>query len=74
MKIGVVSLCARRGQKPENLEKIVRYGEEASECGCRLAIFPEYSVNGPWVTQAGATTPATVPIGAGNAFLRAAKP
>ncbi|MBE7503495.1 MAG: discoidin domain-containing protein [Verrucomicrobiales bacterium] len=31
------------------------------------------SVNGPWTTQAG-TTPATVPIGADNAFLRAAKP
>ena len=31
------------------------------------------SVNGPWTTQAG-TTPATVPIGAGHAFLRAAKP
>ena len=32
------------------------------------------SVNGPWTTQAGATTPVTVPIGADNAFLRAAKP
>lgn len=32
------------------------------------------SVNGPWTTQAGATTPVTVPIGAANAFLRAAKP
>jgi hypothetical protein len=32
------------------------------------------SVSGPWTTQAGATTPVTVPIGAGNSFLRAAKP
>ncbi len=32
------------------------------------------SVTGPWTTQAGATTPITVPIGAGNAFLRAIKP
>ncbi len=31
------------------------------------------SISGPW-TQAAAATPATVPIGAGNAFLRAAKP
>jgi hypothetical protein len=32
------------------------------------------SINGPWNTQAGTTTPVTVPIGAGNAFLRAARP
>jgi len=32
------------------------------------------SITGPWTTQAGATTPVTVPIGAGNAFLRATKP
>ncbi|MBE7504110.1 MAG: Ig-like domain-containing protein [Verrucomicrobiales bacterium] len=32
------------------------------------------SVNGPWTTQAGATTPLTVPIGAANAFVRAARP
>ncbi|MBL9128824.1 MAG: hypothetical protein JNL97_14315 [Verrucomicrobiales bacterium] len=32
------------------------------------------SITGPWTTQAGATTPVTVPIGAGNSFLRAAKP
>jgi len=32
------------------------------------------SATGPWATQTGATTPVTVPIGAGNSFLRAAKP
>jgi hypothetical protein len=32
------------------------------------------SISGPWTTQAGATTPVTVPIAAGNSFLRAAKP
>lgn len=50
MRIGIVTLCARRGRKQENLEKIVRFGEEAAGRGCRLAAFPEYSVNGPWVT------------------------
>lgn len=32
------------------------------------------SITGPWTTQTGATTPMTVPIGSGNAFLRAIKP
>ncbi len=32
------------------------------------------SATGPWATQAGSTTPLTVPIGANNTFLRAAKP
>ena len=32
------------------------------------------SINGPWTTQAGATTPITVPIGSANAFLRATRP
>ncbi|MSS73611.1 MAG: hypothetical protein EXS64_19290 [Candidatus Latescibacteria bacterium] len=50
MRIGIVTLCARRGQKQENLKKIVRFGEQAAEQGCRLVVFPEYSVNGPWVT------------------------
>ncbi len=50
MRIGIVTLCARRGQKQENLKKIVRFGEQAAEQGCRLVLFPEYSVNGPWVT------------------------
>ncbi|MCC6232736.1 MAG: laminin G domain-containing protein [Verrucomicrobiales bacterium] len=31
------------------------------------------SITGPWTVQAGATTPVTVDIGAGNAFLRAVK-
>jgi hypothetical protein len=31
------------------------------------------SITGPWSVQAG-TTPLTIDIGAGNAFLRAAKP
>jgi hypothetical protein len=32
------------------------------------------SITGPWATQTGATTPVTVPIGTGNAFVRAIKP
>jgi hypothetical protein len=32
------------------------------------------SASGPWTTMAGATTPLTVDIGAGNKFLRATKP
>jgi hypothetical protein len=32
------------------------------------------SIDGPWTPQAGTTTPVTVPIGAGNAFVRAARP
>jgi len=32
------------------------------------------SLDGPWTTQDGVTTPVTVDIGSGNAFLRAAKP
>lgn len=50
MKIALVSLCARRGQKQQNLERILAFGESAAEAGCRLVVFPEYSVNGPWVT------------------------
>lgn len=50
MRIGVVSLCSRRGQNQENLARIVRYGEEAASRGCRLVLFPEFSVCGPWVT------------------------
>jgi predicted amidohydrolase len=50
MRIGIVTLCARRGRKRENLDKIVRFGEQAAERGCRLVAFPEYSVNGPWLT------------------------
>ena len=50
MRIGIVTLCARRGEKRENLKKIVHFGGHAAERGCRLVVFPEYSVNGPWVT------------------------
>jgi predicted amidohydrolase len=32
------------------LEKIVSFGEQAASQGCRLVVFPEYSVNGPWVS------------------------
>jgi hypothetical protein len=32
------------------------------------------SITGPWTTQAGATTPFTVTVGAGDAFLRATRP
>ena len=50
MRIGAVTLCSRRGEKQANLDRIVCYGERAAERGCRLVIFPEFSVNGPWVT------------------------
>ncbi|MGE3311556.1 MAG: LamG-like jellyroll fold domain-containing protein, partial [Limisphaerales bacterium] len=44
----------------------------ALPAGWVLQLAP--TATGPWTTQAGATTPVTVPIGAANAFLRAAKP
>jgi predicted amidohydrolase len=50
VRIGIVSLCSRRGQKRENLARITRYGEAAAARGCRLVLFPEFSVNGPWVS------------------------
>ena len=50
MKLGIVTLCARRGQKEENLGKILRFGEQAAVEGCRLVVFPEFSVNGAWVS------------------------
>ncbi len=50
MRLGVVTLCSRRGAKQANLDRIVRYGEHAVRHGCRLVVFPEFSVNGPWVT------------------------
>jgi predicted amidohydrolase len=50
MRLGAVTLCTRRGEKQANLDRIVRFGERAAQLGCRLVGFPEFSVNGPWVT------------------------
>jgi predicted amidohydrolase len=50
MRIGAVTLCSRRGENERNLARIVRYGELAAERGCKLVLFPEFSVCGPWVS------------------------
>ncbi len=50
MRIGAVTLCSRRGKNEENLARIVQFGEAAAARGCRLVLFPEFSVCGPWVS------------------------
>ena len=50
MRIGMVTLCSLRGQTDANLEKIEAFAEQAAADGCKLVLFPEFSVNGPWVT------------------------
>ncbi len=50
MRIGLVTLCSPRGERDRNLEKILEFGKQASDKGCQLVLFPEYSVNGGWVT------------------------
>jgi predicted amidohydrolase len=50
MRIGAVTLCSRRGRNEENLARMVTYGERAAARGCRLVLFPEFSVCGPWVS------------------------
>ena len=50
MRIGLVTLCSPRGQRDRNLEKILEFGKQAAGKGCQLVLFPEYSVNGGWVT------------------------
>jgi predicted amidohydrolase len=50
MRVGAVSLCSRRGEDDSNLERTIVFGEEAAEAGCRIIVFPEFSVCGPWVT------------------------
>ncbi len=50
MRIGLVTLCSPRGQRDSNLEKILAFGKQAADKGCQLVLFPEYSVNGGWVT------------------------
>ena len=50
MRIGMVTLCSLRGQKPANLEKIEGFAEQAATANCDLVLFPEFSVHGPWVT------------------------
>ena len=50
MRIGLVTLCSLRGQRDRNIEKILAFGAQAAARGCRLGLFPEYSVHGSWVT------------------------
>ena len=50
MRIGMVTLCSLRGRRDANLEKIEEFAERAAAVGCDLALFPEFSVHGPWVT------------------------
>lgn len=39
-----------RGRNRSNLARIVRFAEQAAAAGCRLVLFPEFSVCGPWVS------------------------
>ena len=50
MRLGLQTFCAHRGKKPDNVDRIVRFAENARDAGCDLIAFPEFSVNGPWVT------------------------
>ena len=50
MNLGIATFCARRGEKKQNLQKIIGLAEQAAERGCQLVVFPEFSVNGPWVS------------------------
>lgn len=50
MRVGLVTLCSPRGERDRNLEKILEFGKQAAEKSCQLVLFPEYSVNGSWVT------------------------
>ena len=50
MRLGLVTLCALRGQRDRNIEKILSFAKDAADQGCQLVLFPEYSVHGPWVT------------------------
>lgn len=57
LRIGAVSLCSVRGRDEENLERIVAFGEQAAASDCRLVVFPEFSVCGPWVSYDRAADP-----------------
>lgn len=50
MNLGIATFCARRGQKEQNLQKIIEFAEQAAEQNCELVVYPEFSVNGPWVS------------------------
>jgi len=50
MRLGLQTFCARRGQKPDNVKRILGFAEHARDAGCDLIAFPEFSVNGPWVS------------------------
>jgi predicted amidohydrolase len=50
MRIGAVTLYSARGAREANLQRIVSFGEQATDAGCRLVVFPEFSVCGPWVS------------------------
>jgi predicted amidohydrolase len=50
MRLGLQTFCARRGKKPDNVQRILNFAVKAREAGCDLVAFPEFSVNGPWVT------------------------
>lgn len=45
-----MSLCSTRGENEANLRRIVGFVERAADQGCRLVVFPEFSVCGPWVS------------------------
>jgi predicted amidohydrolase len=50
MRLGLQTFCPRRGKKPDNIQRILSFAVQARDAGCDLVAFPEFSVNGPWVT------------------------
>ena len=50
LRIGAVTMLSVRGCNRSNLRRIVWFAERAAAAGCRLVVYPEFSVCGPWVS------------------------
>ena len=50
MRLGLYTFSSQRGQKSDNLRRIIACTSTARNAGCHFVAFPEFSVNGPWVT------------------------
>ena len=50
MRLGLQTFSSPRGAKALNVDRIISFAEIAQERRCDLIAFPEFSVNGPWVT------------------------
>lgn len=50
MRLGLYTFSSQRGQKSDNIRRIIACARTARNAGCHFVAFPEFSVNGPWVT------------------------